>query len=275
MASRDKLDFHWRLRGSLAAAALLLMSGAAAAAEPPAEAPTRWVTPVCPVVTGMTEAQAEYVLVRLFQVAKDAGAPMVEDGVCEPNLYIVATADPEGLVKAWGRREPHIFSDAPAEEVRKFQETPRAVRAWYNTRLDRLTTASDSPFEGLEGLPRNIAVAHHAVDTRLHSNSPYVLASEIMVVDSTQAAGVKVGALADYLAMAALAQRKTDASSGDARSILSLFDTAAGASRPEGLTARDKAFLHALYHTDLEDFHQGAAIASRVDQSLHGEQRTR
>ena len=270
MVSRGKLHFHWGPRGPVAAAALLLMTGVSAAAEPPVEATNRWVTPACPVVTGMTETQAEYVLLRLFQVARDAGAPMVEDGVCEPNLYIVATADPQGLVQAWDRREPHIFSDAPAEEVRKFQQTPRSVRAWYNTRLNRLTTASDSPFEGLGGLPRNIAVAHHAVDTRLHNNSPYVLASEIVVVDSTRVAGIKVGALADYLAMAALAQRKTDAGGGDARSILSLFDTAGGASRPEGLTARDKAFLHALYHTDLEDFHQSAAIASRMGETLHG-----
>ena len=231
----------------------------------------RWTTPICPVVVGMTEQQGEYVLARIVQVARAAGAPVIDDGRCEADLYIVASADPGGLVKALGRRSPGVFATAPAAEVRRFLETPRPVRAWYKARLDRLTTGIDSPFEGLPGLASNVPVIHHAVDTRLSTNSPYALAVAIVVVDSGRVEGFKVGALADYLAMASLAQLQPDADVGGAPSILNLF-SAAEANRPQGLTGWDAAFLHALYHTPMEDRHQASAIAARMDKDIaHGD----
>ena len=228
----------------------------------------RWTTPICPVVAGMTEDQGEYVLLRLFQAARAAGAPAIEDGRCDANVFIVGTADPEGLVKAWGRRNPRIFEKGQAAEIRAFQETPRAVRVWYNARLDRPMTTADSPFEGLEGLPMNVPVSHHGVDSRLTSNSPYALSSAFVVVDSARVDGTKVGALADYLALAALAQLQPDAGADGAPSILSLFAAPAGSEPPDGLTAWDTAFLHALYHTRLEDVGQATAIASRMNEEL-------
>jgi hypothetical protein len=231
------------------------------------EALARWVRPVCPVVAGMTEDQGEYVLMRLFQVARAAGAPVIEDGRCTANVYIIATADPDALIKAWARRSPAIFAGAQAAEVRKFEQTPRPVRTWYNARLDRLTTDAESPFEGLE-LARNLPVIHHAADTRLQSNSPYALSSAIIVIDSARLAGTKVGALADYLALAALVQLRAEADGGGAPSILSLFAPPAGSPPPDGLTAWDTAFLHALYHTSLEDLHQASTIAVRMDEEL-------
>jgi hypothetical protein len=229
------------------------------------EALARWVSPICPVVAGMTQQQGEYVLLRLFQVAREAGAPVVEDGRCQANAYIIATADPQGLVKAIGRRTPAIFANGRPSEVRRFQQAPRLVRTWYNARLDSPTTGADSPFEGLEGLALNIPVIHHADPTRLRSNSPYALTSVIIVIDSAGVAGTNVGALADYLALTALVQLKPGADSTDAPSILRLF----ASDPPDGLTAWDKAFLHALYHSSLDDLHQASTIAIRMNEALN------
>jgi hypothetical protein len=235
------------------------------------EALARWVEPICPVVAGLTEAQGEYVLLRLFQVARAAGAPTVEDGRCTANVYIVSTADPGGLVKAWARRSPTIFAAGRAAAIREFEETARPVRIWYNARIDRPLTTGQSPFEGLPGM-QDLRVVHHAVDTRLQTNSPYALSSAIVVIDSARVAGTKVGALADYLSLAVLAQLKPEAESGGASSILGLFSLAPGSAPPGGLTAWDTAFLHALYHTSLEDLHQASAIAMRMDEQLsHGD----
>jgi hypothetical protein len=299
-------DFFWGGVRPAAAGALLLLAGAAAAAPAPApstpehevvvaghapaparererqlqafvrrvpalnngQALARWVKPVCPVVAGMTQEQAEYVLVRLVQVARAAGAPVVDDGRCAANVYIIASADPQALVKAIARRSPNMFAKGEAAAFRSFEETPRPVRAWYNARLDRLTTTGESPFEGLEGLPRNIPVIHHADDTRVRSNSPYALTSAIVVVDSGKVAGMNVGALADYLALASLTQLQPDADIGDAPSILGLFRAPPGSAAPQGLTAWDTAYLYALYHTSLEDLHQGATIAIRMNEAL-------
>ena len=232
------------------------------------QALARWTKPICPVVVGMSQAQGEYVLLRLFEVARAAGAPVIKAGACETNVYIVATADPEGLVKAWGRRSPVIFAERPDAEVRDFQGTPRAVRAWYGASLDRLTTSADSPFEGLEGVARNIRMVHHGDDSRLTSNSPYALTSAILVVDSARASGIRVGALADYLALAALAQLRPQAGDTDAPSILKLFAAPRGSDPPSGLTAWDTAFLHALYNTRLEDMHQATSVAAHMNAEL-------
>jgi hypothetical protein len=308
MASAGGLDFYWRL-ARRAAAALLLGATPAAAASPAApaspapdhevvvsgqapkavrerqlqafvrrvpalnngEALARWTAPICPVVAGMTVEQGEYVLLRFFQVARTAGAPAVEDGRCTANVYIVASADPGGLVKAWARRSPTIFVARRAAEVRDFEETARPVRVWYNARIDRLLTTGQSPFEGLPGM-QDLKVVHHAVDTRLQTNSPYALSSAIVVIDSARVEGTKVGALADYLALAVLAQLKPEAKSGGAPSILGLFSSPQGAATPDGLTSWDTAFLYALYHTSLEDLHQASAIAMRMDERLsHGD----
>lgn len=231
------------------------------------EALARWVAPICPVVAGMTREQGEYVLLRLFQVARAAGAPVIGGGRCTANVYIVATADPEGLAKAWARRSPATFTDGKAPEIRDFEETNRPVRAWYDTRIDRSMTMGNSPFANLPGMGDK-KVIPHAVDTRLLTNSPYALSAAIVVVDSTRVAGIKVGALADYLALTVLAQLKPQADAGTAPSILSLFSTPAGSDPPEGLTAWDTAFLYALYHTDLEDLHQASAIAASMERQL-------
>ena len=232
------------------------------------QALARWVDPVCPVVAGMTETQGEYVLARLFQVARAAGAPVIDNGRCDANTIILATADPDGMVKALERRNPKQFADATADQIRRFEATKSPVRAWYNARLAPLTTGADSPFEGLDGLPRNTPVIHHAVDTRLHSNSPYKLASAIVIVDSARLAGMKMGALADYIAVAVLTQLQPDSDGSGAPSILGLFTAPQGSAPPDGLTPWDTAFLHALYHTSLEDLHQGTTIAIRMDEAL-------
>lgn len=228
----------------------------------------RWVDPVCPAVVGMTPEQAEYVIARLFQIARAAGAPVIDSGDCQVNVFIIATAAPDAMVKAIGQRQPHFFTNADPALMRAFLDSQRPVRAWYNARLDAESTDPMSPFEGLEGLPANIRVIHHADPTHLHTNSPYALTSAIVVVDSAHVAGMKVGALADYLAMAALTQLRPDSDSSGAPSILALFSPQEGEAPPDGLTEWDTAYLHALYHTNLEDFHQGSAIALQMNRAL-------
>ncbi len=74
-----------------------------------------------------------------------------------------------------------------------------------------------------------------------------------------------VGQVADYVALAALADVDLDARTGDAPSILRLFDAPApGAAAPEGLTDWDRAFLKALYHTPQNSRLQRGEIAGHM-----------
>jgi hypothetical protein len=243
----------------------------------------RWSQAICPVVTGMTQEQAEFVLLRLLQAAREAGAPTFQDGRCEANLYIIATAAPAAMVKALARRSPSTFAKLSATEFKDMETTPRAVRAWYNATIDRLMTGTESAFEGPSGgkggglndpeptglnLPGGMAVVHHADPSHLSSNSPYAIRAAFMVVDSSRVSGTNMGALADYLAFVALAQVKSDAQAGDAPSILDLFANPSTAATPESMTAWDRSFLYALYHTRTEDMRQDAAIALHMEEAL-------
>src|SRR5215471_5640197 len=56
-----------------------------------------WRAPICPLVAGLGKDQGEFILARLSQAAQAAGAPL--DGEkCRPNLYVVFTNDPGGLI---------------------------------------------------------------------------------------------------------------------------------------------------------------------------------
>jgi len=122
---------------------------------------------------------------------------------------------------------------------------------------------------GLEGYRTNFPVVNHAFASRLHTNSPYAIASAIVLIDSVRAAGTNMGALADYVALASLTQLKLDADTADAPTVLGLFVPPKGWDAPTGLTEWDKAYLFALYHTRMDDVHQADTIAYRMYDRLH------
>jgi hypothetical protein len=64
----------------------------------------RWNDKVCPLVAGLNKEQGEFVLARLSEIAKTAGAPLGAE-TCKPNLYVIVTSDPELLLKQWWRRD--------------------------------------------------------------------------------------------------------------------------------------------------------------------------
>jgi hypothetical protein len=63
----------------------------------------RWRDPICPLMAGLTHDQGEYLLERLSQVARVAGAPLDKEHCARPNLVIVITSKPDALIKGWGQ----------------------------------------------------------------------------------------------------------------------------------------------------------------------------
>ena len=100
----------------------------------------RWeAPPVCPLVSGLPQHDGEYILERLTQIAIGAGVPLADEN-CRPNLYIMVTGQPEGLLRGMEKRNrrftfgynPASRAETPAGVVDEFIRTPRAVRVWYN-----------------------------------------------------------------------------------------------------------------------------------------------
>lgn len=243
------------------------------------ESPARWTSPVCPAVVGMDRDQAEFVLLRLSQIAKAAGVPLADADCAPANLTVFITAEPASFLKKWSKmRHDRMFGDGAPHAVNAFIDTPRPVRVWYNTAQVPATggmTADEhvvtemfgagSPDMGNMGnfgakAPVFISAGG---DSRIVRTAARSLKSAIVVVDKTRMQGVKVGQLADYIALNTFARIKLGLHRGDAPTILGLFQGQPAAA-PSGITPWDAAFLEALYHTNPALTQQRGPIVTRM-----------
>lgn len=107
----------------------------------------RWDQPICPLVAGLSRQQGEYILARITRVAIAAHAPLAGEH-CRANLYVVATAAPDLLLRRWWARDRLMFNLCNGlGGVRKFLDSKRPIRIWYNTvpiaRSDAATPSVD------------------------------------------------------------------------------------------------------------------------------------
>jgi hypothetical protein len=208
----------------------------------------RWDTPVCPTVIGLPPEEVEFVLGRISEIARAAGVPKGGES-CRPNLFVVVTADPKGLLEGWNDRNDtrlgvfngatwrNDLNGAPQSVVEPFINTPRAARVWY------YTGASDT-WHALTA-----AAGPKAENSRLFLHTVYAFFRVFVIADQTRLHGLTVGQFADYVSMVGLAQIKPDAHLGDTPTILKLFDGAPQRT-PAGMTDWDRSFLKSLYATD-------------------------
>jgi hypothetical protein len=214
--------------------------------------------PICPEVSGLPIDDGEYVLTRLSQIARDAGALLAGE-VCSVNLRVVVTSVPDELAAEWSKRSPAMFGDASTSKLRQFLKTTAAVRVWYNTSL----------FTG-NGLPCRVILndalpycEQDAETAQVRIAALRDFFSVIVVVDANKIKGISMGQLAGYIGMVGLAEIRVDAKLGDAPTILRLFSDPASAP-PLGLSTWDEAYLKALYHTQHDDRTQLLAIKTSI-----------
>jgi hypothetical protein len=237
----------------------------AIAVAPFKESLARWRVAICPLVAGLPRDHGEFILKRVSQIASDAGVPLAPEH-CRGNFYVVVTANPDALLKAWMKRDVSMFGDAGGAKVRGFLKASAPIRVWYNANLD---TAEGLPLTGdgtsfapmrstaqpLAGVPNNT----HALGFRLSHDEVRDLTSVIVLIDSNRAQGISFGQLADYVGLIGMAELRLDAEVGEAPSILRLF-SASGKAPPAGLTHWDQSFLKALYRTEQTDVMQLSEI---------------
>lgn len=217
----------------------------------------RWNDPVCPLVAGLPKAFGEFILQRISKAARDAHAPLA-GSVCHPNLYVVATDDPDRLLKMWWRRDVQMYDTryVGMERVKDFVNSTEPIRVWYNTtlgcgiksRMRRPPTIFINNF----ALPGVFAPPGcdptHGVDSHLsYGTSRSSISTAIVVVDGRRMKGITMRQMADYIALVGLADVRLDSDSLPVPSILGLFGRA---SPPQALTPWDRALLYSLYNTD-------------------------
>jgi hypothetical protein len=225
--------------------------------QPDGESLARWNEPICPLVEGLTDEQDVAVATRIDQIALAAGADVGGDG-CAANFLVIASREPGPLLAAWRRRDPLMFDGASTSDADGFVSKARPVRVWYNVHRapagGQAVTTDAGTFQGIPSV-------HVATISRLKRVTVRGIDSVILVVDTGQARDVTVEQIADYVAVAGLAEIKPDADLDGVPTILRLFSAT---SRPVGLTDWDRGFLAGLYRSDQASPLQRSAIAADV-----------
>lgn len=246
------------------------------------EGVARWQKDVCPLVSGLSGKDGEFILARVSEIARAAGVPLAGEE-CRPNLYIMITSEPQSLLKEMeAHNQSFTYGGAPSHLIDQFISKPRAVRVWYHTAEK---TPEGMPLLNLSGPNWNSAETlvgpegSQAVDNQ----SPLTLAGAIpwsqathlthnlvwdvfrvfVIVDTTRLQGVSRGQIADYIAMVALAQIKVGGPAADSPTILKLFD-GAPQTAPAGMSDWDRAFLKSLYVTEQKSNLQRAMIVREM-----------
>lgn len=236
----------------------------------------RWDQPICPLVAGLTRPVAEFVLLRISDLARAVRAPL--DGEkCRPNLFVLVAQNPPVFLKLLWRHNPRLFDTRNGiERAKRFIETPRPIRVWYNADEMSADGAAASSFASI--LAQSAGLGSGQVDypvfsqpstlgSRLNHSVVRALSNVIVVIDAAQVSKLTVGQIADYVGMISLAQIDLDKSLGIAPSILKLFDPE-GTSPPLELTAWDRALLSALYATSQKSRMQISEMQTAVFKAL-------
>ena len=203
----------------------------------------RWDRKICPGVTGLKPRFANFLNDRIARAAYQVGLDVGEPG-CRPNIMIVITNDGNRVARELFEKNPKWvdkWGDANSRgrrALREFVETPRPVRWWHVSQ----TVTSDG-----KAVSRGDEVEVRG-GGRISRNTRQDFARTAVIVDMTQAKGAPLGAIADYVAMVALAQLDPKADTRRYPTILNLFaDRAAGREAAGGLTSWDKSYLAGLY----------------------------
>jgi hypothetical protein len=208
----------------------------------------RWRRPICPLVAGLRREHGEIVLGRISQIVQGAGAPLDPEQNCKPNFFVVLTSEPEKVLLAWRKEDRRVFDESRARAIRRFINTPRVVRVMHNVEFDDVNGVP-LPHVQLSPADHEVVVNRHARDTRIEHGAVRDLWSAIMVVDTRQLKGMKLGQLADYVSLVGLTRIDQDAELIEVPTILTLFAESPHQAAPDSLTEWDESFLKGLYKT--------------------------
>lgn len=232
--------------------------GEVAVAVPSENQLARWDRRVCTQLAGLGPRQAQFIIDRIALRSFALGLAPGEPG-CQANVLVFVTPDSDRLARALeeqfrevldARRVPHMAT-AGEEALADFVATRRPVRWWHvmqTVSADGQLLRNTDPRRDPRGGFTNLEILHNARLGRVQRTTRQDFNRVVIIVDATLADGVHLTPLADYIAMAALAQVNAQADVSAVRSILNLFsDRQAGREPVAEMSEWDLAYLEALY----------------------------
>ena len=225
----------------------------------------RWTAKICPLTIGLGPAYAKYVSQRIRDIAAAAGAPVSTDPACRPNIEVVFTTTPQGLMDSVRKTDPlflgYYHTLKQADELAR---VTRPIQAWYTTtsqddngnrNLDlgrcgpsggtTLNTQTDGTV-GVSQLELPCAIVVHSNGFRARDGLSSGFFNILIVAEPAKLLDYEVGSLADYITMLALSQPAALDSCQELPSVSNMLapDCASATRR---IATGDLAYLHALY----------------------------
>lgn len=259
--------------------------GSYTAPSPTLSKVTRWHAGVCPGVAGLPPSWNSSIAERLQAVASAAGAPVAKRG-CRINIDIVFTKNPQALLDGVRDAKPVYLGYHDVAQEKRLATVSHAVQAWYMTQ----TVDSHGGIYTDDKLhPEGISIdsggtTSHGGNTfqfpnahvenwngsRLGDERRSELMHALIVVDLDKISGIKLSALADDVAMLALAQTAAFDVCQPVVSIANLTAPCDAVLKTDALSNSDQAYLHALYAIDPNDslVQQRSKIAYEMKRSL-------
>ncbi|MGD9966103.1 MAG: hypothetical protein AB7T59_06260 [Hyphomonadaceae bacterium] len=216
----------------------------------------RWDHRICPQIAGLQRRQAQFIVDRLSQRAHQIG---LRPGgpECRANILIFVTPDADRFTQELTAQFPVVFNprvpnmhQQSNEALAQFVVSDAPVRWWHvsqTTSMEGQIVRNTDPRWDRTGGITGLSIVRTGITSRIQRPTHQDFNRVVIIVDATRAAGHRFDALADYLAMVALAQINPGADTTEADSILNLFADTRAESAVEALTTWDIAYLEGLY----------------------------
>jgi hypothetical protein len=253
----------------------------------------RWTLKVCPLTLGLGDKYAKYVTQRIRDVATAVGAPVNTDPGCRPNIEVMFTTAPQGLLDNVRNHQPlflgYFHDGRQADDLAK---VTHPIQAWYTTvsqdidgsrQIDTgacnvgTSISLQQPVGGESGMSAGTttstltlpcAMVVHASGFRARDGLDGGFYNILIVAEPAKLFDYEVGSLADYISLLALSQPASLDNCQELPSISNLLakDCASVSSK---ITDGDLAFLQALYKMP-----NGELMASQRDHILYEMKKT-
>ncbi len=234
---------------------------------------SRWLSPVCPAVVGLTPRYTELVSTRIKEVAAAMGAPHT-GGCRHDNVRVVFTTEPQRLMDYVREKLPDILGYHFLPQEMSLATFHGPIDAWHKTGTQGENGGmhADDPYN--QGDPTVASGGAYMDGGSNASRLKGVVASRflfaLVVVDSGKVSKRSIGSVADQIAMLVLTSPKRPKVCSPLPSLQDSLDPACPASASlVTFSPYDEAFLKALYSSDPQEklaLEQGA-IARRVEKS--------
>jgi hypothetical protein len=229
---------------------------------------------VCVHVQGLPPEYGDFIAKRLVAIAAQVHAPVATAADCKPNVHVVFDTEPQKLVNDMAKRKDILLGFYwNASDLKRLAAFNRPIQSWYVTR-----TRSQSGESRLE--------IHDPTDylnprfgragSRLSNGMSTEVVHSLVVADANKVAGEKIEAIADYIAVLALARWQGAQRCSSIPTILNLMAEGC-ADPPEAATAADLALLTGLYSVDPRELgsQQRATIASAIRKAREPDKESR